>query len=79
MIGEEWLFNHLFVSAPNNLGGLYACMDGQVLPMDDRPICGINWSARSGMFLRAIQQGDILSVTTSDRYAGTCRHMGRHP
>lgn len=73
MIGEEWLFNHLFVSAPNNLGGLYACMDGQVLPMDDRPICGINWSARSGMFLRAIQQGDILSVTTSD---GTREHAG---
>lgn len=67
------LFGHLIFSAPNNLGGLFAIMDdGQILPLDDRGTCGIHWSPE-GIFLRGIQQGDLLALTDRNgtrEYAG---------
>ncbi|WP_215875316.1 DUF4915 domain-containing protein [Acidithiobacillus ferrooxidans] len=60
------IFDHLLLSAPNNMGGLYACSSGQVRSLDDRPTCGISWSPQSGLLARAIQQGDALSVTTPE-------------
>lgn len=67
------LFGRLVLSAPNNLGGLYACMDdGQILQLDDRGTCGIHWSP-NGLFLRGIQQGDALSITDRN---GTREYTG---
>lgn len=73
MVASNWIFNYLIISAPNESGGLYACFDGQVLPMDDRPTCGIDWSSERGVFMRGIQQGDILSITTTE---GTREYKG---
>ncbi|MBU2791906.1 DUF4915 domain-containing protein [Acidithiobacillus thiooxidans] len=67
------IFDHLLISAPNNMGGLYACADGRVRFLDDRPTCGISWSPQSGLLARAIQQGEALSITTPEgtrEYAG---------
>ena len=67
------IFDHLLISAPNNMGGLYACSESQVRFLDDRPTCGISWSPQSGLLARAIQQGEALSITTPE---GTREYTG---
>lgn len=70
---RESLFGNLLFSAPNNLGGLYAIMaDGRMEHLDERGTCGIRRAA-DGRLLRAVQQGDILSVTDD---AGTREFTG---
>jgi hypothetical protein len=67
------LFGNLLFSAPNHLGGLYACIeDGQILPLDDRGTCGLHWSMH-GPFLRGIQLEDRLAITDRN---GTREHTG---